>query len=83
MMPKKKLAILADILTKLETAQRFIKSDRVAFCYKQNRPTTTNDFVNEKTGEALYPLNKEVGSELVYLRTAIQDLYNFIKTEAS
>lgn len=82
MIPKKKLIILADILTKLEVAQNFIKSDRVAFCYKSNRHTTTNDFINEKTGEVLYPLNKEIGSELVYLRTAIQDLYNFIKREA-
>lgn len=83
MIPKKKLVILTDILTKLETAQHFIKSDKVAFCYIRDRRTTSLDFVNEKTGEVLYKLNKEVGSELVYLRTAIQDLYNFIKTEAS
>lgn len=76
-MNKKNRLELENILLSMSTAQQFIDNEKVVVCYK-SRNTTTEEYVNIKTGSALNPITKEIGSELVYLKTAIASLTNFL-----
>src|SRR5258708_617605 len=67
---------LDTILNRLVQAERFIKADDLAVA-KRCPATTTLHYVRAD-GQALYEVNKEVGSDLCNLYTARQELEAFL-----
>ena len=72
---KKQLRALESIAGDLEQGLRCLHSDKLVVCRKSHG--TTTDEYKRKDGEYLYPIDKEIGSELCLLSTALRRLNDF------
>jgi hypothetical protein len=72
-------ATLASILEKAKTAREFLSRADVAVARKSKIPTTTLHYTRPD-GWSLYEIDKEIGSDLAQLTTAIRDLEAFLET---
>ncbi len=73
---KRDHALLSHILCDLREVERFIKSDRFVYVKPIAKATTTID-LQDASGKAFTcPLNKETGTDLCILYTAINRLEN-------
>lgn len=76
-MTKKQIKQLEDIQKLLLRSQDFLMSDSIAVARTGNQATTSLHFVRPD-GATLYPVDKEIGSDLALLHTAIAKLNQFI-----
>jgi hypothetical protein len=76
-MTKKQLKQLEDIQMLLLRSQAWLMSDGIAVARAGNQATTDLHFVRPD-GATLYPVDKEIGSDLALLHTAIAKLNQFI-----
>ena len=74
---KKQTTALIAILGNLADAQRFIDSPDTIVARRKRVATTTLDFTLPEGGAAT-AICKDIGSELVHLSTAIEQLKKFI-----
>ena len=74
---KKQTFTLLAILRNMADAQRFINSPDTIVARRKRMATTTLDFTLPDGGAAT-PICKDIGSELVHLSTAIEQLRKFI-----
>jgi len=74
---KKDRARLSGILADLKEAQNFIRLDRVLVCTRRSGQITTLDFAN-KSGEFCCSIDKEIGSKLAHLHTAVGKLESIL-----
>lgn len=76
-------ARLEAALRNAQRAQRFLRSERIEVCSVDTHATTTLHYSNpHQPGRTLYPINKEYGSDLAGLDTAIHDLKTLLTLEA-
>lgn len=68
------------ILDNLERAQSFLMSPDTLVCIERKQATTTLDYINAK-GEVCYSIDKEIGSELALLHTAVDQLRKSLAEE--
>ena len=61
-----------------ERALAYIDRHDIAVCKVGNQATTTLHFTNPASDRTLYELNKDMGSDLVGIRSAIDSLASFI-----
>ena len=64
---------LESALHNLERVQSYLLRDDVLVCRRQSHASTTLHFTNDQ-GDICYAVNKEIGSDLALLRTAIRQL---------
>jgi hypothetical protein len=81
-MTKKDRAELQSILAKLKQAQAYIMDGRTAIARRGGPATTTLHFTRAD-GEVLYPVNKEIGSDIVGLHHGIYLLDRFLDPRRS
>ena len=74
---KKQTSRLLDILVNLTDTQRFINSPDTIIARRKRMATTTLDFTLPDGGAAI-AICKDIGSELVHLSTAIEQLKQFL-----
>ena len=74
---KKQTSALLGILHNLTGVQQFIKSPDTIIARRKRMATTTLDFTLPEGGAAT-AICKDIGSELVHLSTAIEQLKKFI-----
>ena len=74
---RKQTSTLLGILHNITGAQRFIDSPDAIVARRKRRVTTTLDFTLPDGGAAT-AICKDIGSELVHLSTAIEQLKKFI-----
>lgn len=72
---KKQLRALESIAGDLERGLRCLHSDKLVVCRKSSG-TTTLDY-KRADGQCLYEIDKEIGSELCLLSTALRRLNDF------
>ena len=76
---KKQISALLAILGNMVDAQRFINTPDTIVARRKRMATTTLDFTLPEGGAAI-AIGKDIGSELVHLSTAIEQLKKFIAT---
>lgn len=74
---QKQIGYLEMILRLLHDVEKFIAADNVAVCRKGG-PASTSLHYTRADGQVVYEINKQVGSPLVQLFEARQQLHNFI-----
>jgi hypothetical protein len=74
---KKQTSTLLGIVVNLTSVQQFINSPDTIVARRKRVTTTTLDFTLPD-GEAATAICKDIGSELVHLSTAIEQLKKFI-----
>jgi hypothetical protein len=74
---KKQTSTLYGVLAKLTDVQRFINSPDTIVARRKRMATTTLDFILPDGGAAT-EMCKDIGSELVHLSTAIEQLRKLI-----
>jgi len=77
---KKQTSTLYCVLANLTVVQRFINSPDTIVARRKRMATTTLDFILPDGGAAI-EICKDVGSELVHLSTAIEQLKKFIAAD--
>lgn len=77
-MTKKRLKQLQDVQSRLITGINYIKRDSTIIC--SNRLPNATSYYN-KEGEGISPMNKEIGSDLCYLYSALANLTAIILSE--
>lgn len=77
-MTKKQLKQLQDIQYRLITGISYIKKDSTLVC--SDKMPTALSFYN-KDGKGITPMNKEIGSDLCYLYSALSNLTALILAE--
>ena len=75
---KQNISQLQNILSDLIRSRDFIMDNKTFVC-RQSSGTTVLDFQNKKTGSFIYPINKEYGSNLCGIESAIDGLRRFIQ----
>jgi hypothetical protein len=75
---QKQINRLESIKHRLERAEKWILSDRIAVCSVDKIASTTAHFTNPGQQFALYSLTKETGSELCQLYNTKSELEMFI-----
>ena len=76
---KKQTSTLLGIVVNLTSVQQFINSPDTIVARRKRVATTTLDFTLPDDGAAT-AICKDIGSELVHLSTAIEQLKKFIAT---
>ena len=76
---KKQLSALLAILGNMVVTQRFISTPDTIVARRKRMATTTLDFTLPDGGAAT-AICKDIGSELVHLSTAIEQLKKFLDT---
>lgn len=66
---------LIEILTNLQQVQNYLDQPDILVCRAGKVATTTLHYINA-AGDVCYPINKEGGSDLIFLKTAITRLLN-------
>ncbi len=66
------------VLYHLNRSSAYLKNDRVVIAIRKDQATTTLDYV-DASGNALYAVDKEIGSDIAGLSMAIGYLQNFVK----
>lgn len=78
-MTKKDRKRLAGILDRMERAQRFINRIDIVVARVDSKATTTRHFTRPGDTDALYPIAKDIGSELQLLDLAIREMRGFLE----
>lgn len=68
---------LHSALSGAKAARLYLDSDRTAVCHRDSMATRTTQYVH-RDGDALEPMEKWVGSDLVRLDSAIRTLEAFL-----
>lgn len=66
------------VLYHLKRSAQYLANDRVVIAIRKDQATTTLDYVCQ-AGDALYAVDKEIGSDIAGLQMAIGYLENFAK----
>ena len=68
---------LESALHNLERGYDYLMNDRILVCRRESFASTTLHFTN-KQGDICYAITKEIGCDLVHLRTAIRQLRELV-----
>lgn len=77
---KKERKALQAILWQLETAEAYILDPELAVCRRKEMATTTLDYTNA-SGRVVTEVEKEYGSDMVFLMSARSKLKQFLNPE--
>lgn len=75
---RKQLMHLSSIARNLQRGHGFLAGENVAVMRKGGPATTTMHAVRPMDGAVFYEINKQAGSELVFIDTALAELGRFI-----
>jgi hypothetical protein len=75
---KKEFNAIADVLSNLKTAQRYIAKPTIKIVDTAYKTGMKEDVFTNGENLTGISMNKEVGSDIVYLRSAIQKLENLL-----
>lgn len=76
-LPKKQIARIELALRNAERALKYIERTDIAIC-RADSPATTTLHYRRDDGSTMYPLTKDIGSDITGLGSCIQELRNII-----
>jgi hypothetical protein len=69
------------ILAGLRRARAYIERNDTVLAIRSSAATTTLHYTRPSDGSVIYPVNKQIGSDIAMLHTGIHGLHQFLECE--